>query len=67
MRIKVCSLILFFFGCYNNFLADPLLIQVKVVDNCIEAKILNNKIKYLIKIAKYEYKYPNIIVQIPNI
>lgn len=45
MRIKVCSLILFFFGCYNNFLADPLLIQVKVVDDCIEAKILNNKIK----------------------
>ena len=45
MRIKVCSLILFFFGCYNNFLADPLLIQVKVVDECIEAKILNNKIK----------------------
>ncbi len=45
MRIKVCSLILFFFGCYNNFLADSLLIQVKVVDDCIEAKILNNKIK----------------------
>lgn len=45
MRIKVCSLILFLFGCYNNFLADPLLIQVKVVDDCIEAKILNNKIK----------------------
>lgn len=45
MRIKVCSLLWFLFGCYNNFLADPLLIQVKVVDDCIEAKILNNKIK----------------------
>lgn len=45
MRIKVCSFILFLFSCYNNFLADPLLIQVKVVDDCIEAKILNNKIK----------------------
>ena len=45
MRIKVCSLILFFFGCYNNFFADPLLIQVKVVDDCAEAKILNKKIK----------------------
>lgn len=45
MRIKVCSLLWFLFGFYNNFLADPLLIQVKVVDDCIEAKILNNKIK----------------------